>query len=396
MPDVAGDLLDFAMAHAGRNEWAPARAVLEQAIGQPGQRHQAQFLLWEVCQVLGDPTAAVAHLRAAVAEAPLVARPSATPSRHVLAIAVTGDFQANLPIAMLLTEATTSLTTFWLDDPAAVLAAPAAIAASLPDDIDAVFIVIAEDVAHAEALRAADGLAAALGRPVINHGTQIAAASRDAMAQRLAGIPGAIVPGQHLRHRLALVAMPPAFPAIIRPRASHAGHGLARLGDEAEMADYLAGQAAEDWFFVAPFIDYRNADGQWRKYRLIFVAGEVFPFHLAVHDDWAVWYYNAGMAENPVKQAEERRFLEDIRSVFPPAAMQALGEIACRVGLDYFGLDCGLLDNGDLVVFEVETGMIVHDRNEGSRFDYKILPARKILRAVESMIDQKIKEALLF
>ena len=396
MPDIAGDLLDVAMAHAGRNDWGPARAALEQALGQPAQRQQAQFLLWEVCQVLGDPGAAVAHLRAAVATAPLVARLSATPSRHVLAIAVPGDFQANLPIAMLLTEATTSLTTFWLDDPASVLAAPAAVAARLPDDIDAVFIVIAEDARHADAVRAADCLAAALGRPVINPGAMIAAASRDAMAERLAGIAGAIVPKQHLRHRHALADMPPAFPAIIRPRASHAGHGLARLGDAAELADYLAGQVAEDWFFVAPFIDYRSADGQWRKYRVIFVAGVAFPFHLAVHDDWAVWYYNAGMADNPTKQAEERRFLDDISSVFPPAAMQALADIAARVGLDYFGLDCGLLDNGDVVVFEVETGMIVHDRNEGSAFEYKILPARKILRAVEGMIDGRVKEALLF
>ena len=388
-PVATPSRLQRAMLAAGQGDWAQARIWLEQAVQTADECQQARFLLWEVCQVLGDRDAAVAYLRAAVAVAPLVLRPSATPQRRVLALTVPGDFQANLPVAMLLTESSTELYTYWLHDPAQVLANPLMAAEAIPAEIDCVFIAIAEDRRHTQALQAAEALAAALGKPVINPAARIALAARDTAATLLQGVPGAIVPTQRLLPREALQAAPVAFPVIIRPRQSHAGNALSQIADAAALAAYLA-EHADDAFYVAPFIDYRNADGQWRKYRVIFVDGVPWPFHMAVHDDWAVWYYNAGMDRDPQKQAEERQFLNNFASVFPPPAMAALREIAARVGLDYFGLDCGLLDDGRVVVFEVETGMIVHDRDEGPVYAYKTAPARRILRAAEAMVDRRI------
>ena len=377
------------MQSAGQGDWPQARVLLEQAVQHPDERQQARFLLWEVCQVLGDPDAAIAHLRAAVREAPLVVRPSPAPRRRVLALTVPGDFQANLPIAMLLTDGSTELYTYWLHDPAQVLANPLMAAAAIPAEIDCVFIAIAEDRLHAVALLAADALAAVLGKPVINPAARIASAARDSAARLLQGLPGAIVPTQRLLPRDAVLAETIDFPIIIRPRQSHAGNALSRIADTAALATYLANHADAE-FYLAPFVDYRNADGLWRKYRVIFVDGQPWPFHMAAHDDWAVWYYNAGMDRDPAKQAEERRFLNDFTSVFPPSAIAALRDIAQRVGLDYFGLDCGLLDDGRIVVFEVETGMIVHDRDEGAAYAYKTAPARRILRAAEAMLDRRI------
>jgi len=388
-PVIQPPRLERAMLAAGQGDWAQARGLLEQAVHSAEECQQARFLLWEVCQVLGDRDAAVAHLRAAVAVAPLVLRPSATPQRRVLALTVPGDFQANLPVAMLLTDSSTELYTYWLHDPAQVLADPLTAATAIPAEIDCVFIAIAEDRQHAQALLAAEALAAALGKPVINPAARIAQAARDTAAALLQGVPGAIVPTQRLLTRDALMAEALPFPIIIRPRHSHAGNGLSQVADGAGLAAYLA-EHADTAFYVAPFIDYRNADGQWRKYRVIFVDGVPWPFHMAVHDNWAVWYYNAGMDRDTAKQAEERRFLNDFASVFPPPAMAALREIAARVGLDYFGLDCGLLDDGQVVVFEVETGMIVHDRDEGPVYAYKTAPARRILRAAEAMVDRRI------
>ena len=41
-------------------------------------------------------------------------------------------------------------------------------------------------------------------------------------------------------------------------------------------------------------------------------------------------------------------------------------------------------------MFEVETGMIVHDRDEGPAYAYKTAPARRILHAAEAMVDRRI------
>jgi hypothetical protein len=371
----------LAMQHAERGEWAIARALLEYAEALPRDRHVARFLLWEVCQALGDPDAGVAYLGAAVAETSLTFRPAKAPQRRVLVVNTPGDFQANLPVALLLDEATTDLHTLWLHD-------PASLPTDLPD-IDCVFIAIAQDCRHDAALEAADRLAARIGKPVINQGHRIAATGRDAAAALLRDVPGAIVPLQVLCAR-ATLAHAIAFPAIIRPHTSHAGTGLARIANGQELRNYLADHPADEGFFVAPFIDYCSADGLWRKFRVVFVGGRPMPFHLAIHDDWAVWYYNAGMDRDAGKRAEEATFLTDITAVFSTTAMGALEEIAKRIGLDYFGLDCGLMPDGTLVVFEVETGMIVHDRPEGDAFAYRQAPARRILTAVTNMIDARI------
>src|SRR6202012_2533299 len=144
---------------------------------------------------------------------------------------------------------------------------------------------------------------------------------------------------------------------------------------------------AEDLFYAAPFADYQSNVGFWRKYRIIFVDGRPWPYHLAIHTDWAVWYYNARMDLDPWKTAEEARFVRNIRDVFPQRAMDALHAVAARVGLDYFGIDCGLMPDGRLVVFEIETGMIVHDWDPPEVYPYKHACTQAIRQATEAMID---------
>jgi hypothetical protein len=364
----------------------------------PAERQPARFMLWEVCQVLDDPETAIRHLRAAVRENPVTTQPSPNPQRRILALAVPGDFQANLPLNFLLSTATTELHTLWLHDPSAILADRLGAVAGHVPEFDCIFIAIAEDVRHAAALRAADRLAASLGGPLINSGTRFAALSRTGAASLLQGIPHCIVPSPVLAPRKPLAALPAEFlrhhsldfPLIIRPSHSHAGQGLARLDHPGALQRYLAAHQASKRFYLAPFIDFRSNDGQWRKYRIIFVDGRPYPYHLAIHADLAIWYYNAGMHLDPGKRREEARFLADIEVVFPPSALAALGIIAERVGLDYFGLNCTLMPDGSLLVFEVETSMSADDRDPPAIFAYKRDYVPRIFRAVEALIDRRI------
>lgn len=378
------------LAKVDQGHWVAARRLAEQALLVKALRQQARLLLWEICQAQGDTAAGISYLRAAVRETPLIVRPSTKPERRVLAIAVVGDFQANLPLTCLLDPARTTLYTLWMAEPEAVLADPYG---TLPHEIppfDCTFIAIAEDARHKAALAAADAWAAALGAPVINNGARIAALSREGAAKLLADIPDTIVPEQRIYARKALAnAQELPFPLVIRPEGAHAGCGLARIAEPAELQAYLTANKAER-FYVAPFVNYQSPDGLWRKYRFVFVEGVPFPYHLAIHSDWAIWYYNARMQDDPAKRAEEARFLADFSSVFPPRAQRALGVIASRVGLSYFGLDCALMPNGRVLIFEVETGMIVHDRDPVEIYPYKGPAVSRIFRAVEAMIDRRI------
>ncbi len=355
-------------------DFAASRRTLEQATFDPALRTEAHYLLWEVCQACGDREAAIRHLDIATRLNPLRTRLGNNPKRSVLALNAPGDFQANLPLPMLLGDSTT-LHTLWLTGE---------VPADLPVT-DCVFIAIAEDERHRAALMAADALACKLDRPTINDGAVIASLSRHGVSERLAGLPDLIVPCQSVRTRAQLPDAKPPF--IVRPQGSHAGRDLALIASEADLETYLNRVDLTDTFTTAPFIDYRKPDGLFRKCRVVFVDGQPYPVHLAIHHGWAVWYYNAGMDHSPAKQAEEARFLGDLHGAIGPVASRALAAIADRIKLDYFGLDCAVMPAGELLVFEIETGMIVHDRDPEP---HKRAAAHRVFRAVERLLDNRI------
>ena len=392
--------LGRALDCAVRQEWRSAHDALQLALANGEDSRVAHFMLWEVCQVLGRPDVAMANLLAALRDNPVTSRHSPAANRRVLTLAVPGDFQANLPLGALFNAADTELHTLWFTDPEAVIRHPASAFRGQSPRFDCAFIAIAEDARHGPALLAADRLAATLNVPVINRGSRIADLSRGNVARLLQALPDTIVPSQALISRATLVAAAEGaspdgefrFPAIIRPSFSHAGKDLARIDHPAALRAYLE-DVPGDLFYVAPFIDYRSADGLWRKYRVIFVDGRPWPYHLAIHDDWAVWYYNAHMDRDEWKRAEEARFLEAIGQAFSPKALGALCAVGERVGLDYFGLDCGVMPDGRIVVFEVETGMIVHDLDPPDLYPYKPSAVRRIREATERMIDARVAHA---
>ena len=93
------------------------------------------------------------------------------------------------------------------------------------------------------------------------------------------------------------------------------------------------------------------------------------------------------MANRPWMQQEEAAFLNDPRAVFTPAHYQALGAIRDRIGLDYFGIDCGLDRAGSLIVFEVNASMLVHEDN--AEFPYKDRHVRAIKTAFDAMLRKR-------
>ena len=58
-----------------------------------------------------------------------------------------------------------------------------------------------------------------------------------------------------------------------------------------------------------------------------------------------------------------------------------------RIGLDCFGIDCALDDHRDLLVFEVNASMLVHEDN--AEFPYKDPAVRAIKEAFERMLRER-------
>ena len=135
--------------------------------------------------------------------------------------------------------------------------------------------------------------------------------------------------------------------------------------------------------YITEYVPYESPDGLFRKYRLIYIGQQIFPYHLAIGDHWKVHHFRTDMAGQPCRmRAEEEAFVRDPHSVFTPDQWAALARIQAAAGLDYCGIDCGIDRNGDLVVFEVNATMLVHD--EKTTFAYKAPYIARIKQAFDA------------
>jgi tetratricopeptide (TPR) repeat protein len=233
----------------------------------------------------------------------------------------------------------------------------------------------------------------AAAHPMLNPPDKVLRTRRDLMPALLEGIPGLTVP-RVLRLRRdevlegglgdKLAAAGLACPVIVRPIGTQGGHGAVRV-DAPEGLEAAADTDVDAYYLIA-FHDTRGPDGHFRKYRMIFVDREPFPYHLAISTQWLVHYFSADMLAAPWKREEERRFMEDPAAVLGPAGLAAVTAVARRLDLDYGGIDFTLDAEGRILVFEANATMLVHLKDDPALFPYKHEVVPRIYRAFQAML----------
>ena len=256
---------------------------------------------------------------------------------------------------------------------------------------DVVFNMICNvDDGEAMLVQALD-LVERLGRPIINHPRLIMRTDRESVARSFADIPGCVVP-KTLRVPGAMLKEAASnheftgfrLPLLVRIAGSHGGDDFDKFDNWADIDEFVA-QRPDANYYVIEYIDYRSSDGLFRKYRVIFVDGEILPYHLAIHNDWKVHHFRTDMAEHAWMRQEEERFLENLGGVFNATQQSALRAMAGAIGLDYGGIDCGIGPDGRIVVFEANAAMLVHDE-KAEVFAYKNQYIARIKQAFDAML----------
>jgi len=392
--NVGGSQLPFGLAALARRAFAeadlrPLWRTLTDRLHRDPEDAASLLDLSVLVQLAGDRARALALQAAALQrqrlfEVPL--RRGARPTLHLLAFLAPGDFMANTPLELLLEESDVRLTLCYVGPGGAP---PAGIP---PHDL--AIVAVTESDENRRVLAELEPLVAAWPRPVLNRPARIATVARDALGRVLASTPGLVLPPTLRTDRAALAAIGAgaealdglgAFPLIIRPAGSHAGHGLAKLEVAADLRQYLEDHADAS-FFLAPFIDYRGADGLFRKARIALIDGQPYACHLAVSEHWMVHYLNAGMTESPAKRAEEARFFDAFDTDFVPRHRRTLDAIVQRLGLDYVALDCAELPDGRLLLFEADNAMIIHAMDPPALFPYKPQQMRRVFQAFQALL----------
>ncbi len=309
---------------------------------------------------------------------------------RLLALMAPGDFMANTPLEFLLEGSSVALESFYLS-------AQDALPSSLPDH-DVAFVAVAESDENRPILERLAGSSADWPRPLINDPGLIAGLTRDGFAELMQGAPGVVVPPvwRMDRNDLGLSEQPAAgadfarfdYPIIARPVGSHAGEGLNKIDGASDLERYL-NEVECDHYYIAPFVDYRNADGLFRKFRIALIEGAPFAVHMAISHHWMVHYLNADMMNNEANRHEEAAFMEAFETNFALRHAEAFRSVHQRTGLDYVLLDCAETATGELLIFEAGTAMIVHSLDPVDIFPYKPRNMEKIFIAFESMLRRK-------
>lgn len=312
---------------------------------------------------------------------------AAQPRLRVLAFAADMDIGGNTPLEFLLEDSAIELLTLYL-----VPGMP--LPEELPDH-DIAIVTVPDDGRCKAVLRELERLVPVWPRPVLNLPEAIARLDRDRLHVSLQSIPGLRIPlTQRLpRARIEerLAAIIGDEPLVIRPVGSHAGRDLAKFDHHTAISGYLRSNAAEE-FFVSPYVDYRSADGLFRKYRIVLVDGKAFASHMAISDQWKIWYLNADMAESAAKRAEEQVFMEGFETGFAARHAHAIAEFHRRIGLDYVGIDCAETPAGELLVFEADNTLIVHDMDPPDIFPYKLPHMHKLFAAFQEMLHRLARQ----
>lgn len=234
--------------------------------------------------------------------------------------------------------------------------------------------------------------------PVLNPPDRIKRTTRERIASLLYGIEGIHVPatfrwdqsqdGAATVHA-AIARAGMRYPIIARPVGQHGGNGVVLLASPADQSRL----PSTGEMYLTGYHEYRSSDGCYRKYRVIFIDHEPYPYHLAIGGQWLLHYFSADMLSETWRLEEERRFLDDPESALGARAWAALRAIGARMDLDYCGIDFSLLADGRVLVFETNATMLVHPELEQDELRFKNVYIQKIFDAFDSLMTRRMRAA---
>jgi hypothetical protein len=210
---------------------------------------------------------------------------------------------------------------------------------------------------------------------VVNRPEAVLQSTRDLVARKLAGIPGLIVP-RVLRLRAGKSDVAQLIeraglnlPVIVRRVGTHTGRIVGRFDDIDALRAAKIGQGEH---LATEFVDFRSADGLYRKYRVFFLGERRVFRHMLVSEDWNVHANDRQrvMAQRPELVATEAQMFAAPEGALTDQAQGVLSAVRERMPLDFFGMDFGIAPDGRVVLFEANATMNFFPLSTDPRFAY--------------------------
>jgi len=337
---------------------------------------------------LGDWAQAEKHRELGYKNHSLVTRPyrgTGVPLRVLLLVSALGG---NIPTNVILDDRLFAVTALYADyfDPNS----------PLPEH-DVVFNAIGDSDLCGRALTNAEIIAGRCVWPLVNPPRLIGSTGRLAIAARLSALPDVVAPRMRLYARKCLEAPNASsvlerdgfcFPLLARSPGFHTGQNFIRVEHGGGLRDAVA-QLAGSTLLAIEFLDAQGQDGLTRKYRAMFIDGQIYPLHLALSRSWKVHYFTSAMAQDEAFRREEDTFLSNMADAIGARAMRGLRQIQEILGLDYGGADFAIARDGRLLLFEANATMAMVPPPADTCWDYRRAPIARGIESARNMLFER-------
>jgi len=251
-----------------------------------------------------------------------------------------------------------------------------------------IFNQIADPDTHRGALERCVELCDQVNTTVVNHPRKVLETSRDQVSQKLQGIPGVIMPRtQRFAPRSPDEVFSRAgaenfeFPFIVRVAGMHGGVSMVKVDsrDGYDLLHALPFDGRE--FYLTQYVDCRDEDGLYHKQRIAVIDGEPLLRHSLYNETWKVHGASRAFMRSRDSWEEDIAYFDRVNSQLLPPVRKAIDEISKRLGLEYYGIDCNLRADGQMVVFEANANMnVLHNPNP--EVSYRVEPIKAALYAM--------------
>jgi hypothetical protein len=248
-----------------------ARSQYEAALAIDANMHEAhQGMAWVLKDI--DRDAAERHLQKGFAGRALVTQPYRGTEVDIPLLLLVCARGGNIPTDLWINDRRFTVHALYPEfyDTRVALPPHALVVNAIGDaDLCAVALSRCKDVlAHSRA-------------PIINQPMRVQPTGRAQSARRLGAIAGVIAPRIEVLHPKAILVRDNLqFPLLLRRPGFHTGEHFIYVASRDELPSAIDALSAADGLLLIPYLDARGADGMWRKYRVMFVDGVLYPLHL--------------------------------------------------------------------------------------------------------------------
>jgi hypothetical protein len=221
------------------------------------------------------------------------------------------------------------------------------------------------------------------GIPVINHPDAVARTTRDNVAELLQGIPGLTVPrvircNPRTPEEVfeAAESAGISLPIIFRSTGQHNAQNMELIKDKSELHKLHAFPLDGQDFYLCEFHDFKDENGIYFTQRIVMIDGKAHLRHALYLDHWKVNSDSKPYMSSHPEMGDPFENAVAIEKERLPKATKIFEEIARRLEMDYFGIDCSINENGEVLLFEANANMIILAEQKGALFETFRIPVK--------------------